>query len=102
LFELFAAGFIDLRRDAPRCATRAGEQPEVSALCRWQSSHGARLTDLSHYSVQIQEERARRLIALLDGTRDRARLQAEWSSFGSAAELEQYLERFAKLRLLVA
>ena len=102
LFELFAAGFIDLRRDAPRCATRAGEQPEVSALCRWQSSHGARLTDLGHYSVQIQEERARRLIALLDGTRDRARLQAEWSSFGSAAELEQYLERFAKLRLLVA
>jgi hypothetical protein len=102
LFELFAAGFIDLRGDAPRCAVRPGERPQVNRLCSWQSSHSVRLTDLGHYPVKLQEERARRLIALLDGTRDRAALLAAWSSYGTAIELDEYLERFAKLRLLVA
>jgi SAM-dependent methyltransferase len=102
LFELFAAGFIDLRRDPPRCALRPGERPQVSPLCRWQSSHSARLTDLCHYPVKIQEERARRLLGLLDGTRDRAALSADWSTDGTANELDEYLERFAKLRLLTA
>lgn len=102
LFELFAAGFIDLRRDAPRCATTPGERPRASAVCRWQSRHGTRLTDLEHHSVRIEEERSRKLLDLLDGTRDRARLRSDWSNFGSASELEQYLERFAKLRLLLA
>jgi hypothetical protein len=101
LFDLFAAGFIDLRRDAPRCAVRAGERPQISALCRWQTTHSAKLTDLCHYPVKIQEERSRRLLALLDGTRDRAQLLSEWSN-GTAEQLEQYLDRFAKLRLLVA
>jgi hypothetical protein len=74
----------------------------VSPLCRWQSSHSARLTDLCHYPVKIQEERARRLLGLLDGTRDRAALSADWSTDGTANELDEYLERFAKLRLLTA
>lgn len=102
LFDLFAAGFIDVRGDAPRCALQPGEHPQISVLCRWQSSHSAKLTDLCHYPVKIQEERARRLIALLDGTRDRTALLADWSSLGTANELNEYLERFAKLRLLVA
>jgi hypothetical protein len=102
LFNLFAAGFIDLRRDAPRCAIRPGAQPQASALCRWQSSHRVLLTDLYHYSVKVQEERSRRLIALLDGTRDRAALVADWAALGTASELDEYLDRFAKLRLLVA
>ncbi|HEX2879190.1 MAG TPA: class I SAM-dependent methyltransferase, partial [Polyangiaceae bacterium] len=102
LFDLFAAGFIDLRRDAPRCAIRPGARPQASALCRWQSSHRTLLTDVYHYSVKVQEERSRRLIALLDGTRDRAALVADWSSFGTAGEIDEYLDRFARLRLLVA
>jgi hypothetical protein len=102
LFDLFAAGFIDLRRDPPRCAIRPGARPQASALCRWQSTHRVLLTDVYHYSVKVQEERSRRLIGLLDGTRDRAALVADWSSFGTASEVDDYLDRFAKLRLLVA
>jgi hypothetical protein len=102
LFELFSSGFIDLRRDPPRHTSSPGERPQASALCRWQGRHGSRLTDLEHHSVRIEEERSRKLLELLDGTRDRTRLQADWSGMGSASEIDQYLERFAKLRLLLA
>ena len=101
VFELVSAGFVDARRTAARCVARAGERPTASALARWQSSRASTLTNQAHYAVQVAEERARALLQLLDGKRERGELGAAWGQ-GTTEELSAYLQRFAKLGLLVA
>ena len=56
------------------------------------------MTTLLHTSVEVGDELGRRLIGLLDGTRDRAALMAELGR--PADELERSLEGLARLGLL--
>jgi hypothetical protein len=76
----------------------AGDRPAVTRLARWQAAQGSRLTNQHHVPVEISSQRPLALLGLLDGTRTRAELLADFSS----AELDECLERFAKLALLVA
>jgi len=101
VFDLVSAGFVDARRTAARCVARAGERPTASALARWQSSRASTLTNQAHYAVQVADDRARALLQLLDGKRERGELGAAWAQ-GTTDELSTYLQRFAKLGLLVA
>ena len=69
------------RRRAP-CAPAAtddqsGDAPRATALARHQARAGETVTNLRHASVRIEDDLGRRLVALLDGTRDRAALTAE-------------------------
>ena len=60
---------------------------------------------LRHRSVHLEDGLGRRLIVLLDGTRDRAALAAEMRPYaGGAVEaaLERSLDGLARLGLLVA
>ena len=83
---------------APALAGTASERPVASALARLQAAEGMRVTTLLHTSVEVGDELGRRLIRLLDGTRDRAALTAELGR--PADELERSLQGLARIGLL--
>jgi hypothetical protein len=103
LLELYSAGFIDVRSTPPRCTSRPSEKPRASELARWQSSRRQSISNQHHFPVNIPDERALALLALLNGQRDREALLRAWAFPGiTAADLKNYLTRLAKLGLLVA
>ena len=94
------AGAIQLHVHVPRLATTPGEWPVASAVARVQLEHGETVTNLRHDAVKLDEEVVRRLLPLLDGTRDLAALAA---SLGEPRDsIEGRVRHLAKLALLVA
>jgi SAM-dependent methyltransferase len=101
----YAANLVSLHASPPRLAHRPGERPAASPLARRQAADGEFVTTLRHRSVRLEDELGRRLVTLLDGTRDRAALAAEMRPYaGDAVEaaLERSLDGLARLGLLVA
>jgi cyclopropane fatty-acyl-phospholipid synthase-like methyltransferase len=74
LLRLAAFRVLYLGSLPPRFATSAGERPTASALAREQARRGSVVTSLRHLVVRLEDERSRRLVLLLDGTRTRADL----------------------------
>jgi cyclopropane fatty-acyl-phospholipid synthase-like methyltransferase len=122
---LYGADLVELRTQRPSFVTAASQRPVVSPLARLQAQDGAFVTTLRHTSAEVKDDLARRLLALLDGTRDRSmllsELQASVASRGlgreevkseptaqqpalkiSLADLEQKLSELARLALLIA
>jgi methyltransferase-like protein/trans-aconitate methyltransferase len=123
LQRLYGATFVELHTYPPRCAREAGARPVASRLARLQVERSSTVTNLRHVSVEIEGALARRLLELLDGTRDRAALLAELSAYAASVEsdgkpsappaevpapaafaeqLEASLARLARLALLAA
>jgi hypothetical protein len=98
LRRAYAANLVQLHVWAPELATSPSERPVASALARLQAAEGTRVTTLRHTSVEVPDELGRRLIGLLDGTRDRAALLGELGR--PADELERSLEGLARIALL--
>jgi hypothetical protein len=104
LLRGYAANLLQLHACPPRLAHRPGERPEASPLARLQAGEGEFVTSLRHRSVRLEDELGRRLVTLLDGTRDRAALAAEMRPHAGAdveAALERSLDGLARLGLLV-
>jgi hypothetical protein len=119
LLATYAAGLIELRIQLPRCALHAGERPVASPVARLEVENGNIVSTLRHVSVTVKDPLSRRLLSLLDGTRDREALQAEMSDFwrsniggkvteGAPAapeelslELDRNLAKMARMGLLV-
>ena len=59
-----------------RAAAEPGTRPMASRLARWQAARGVDLTSLVYTTVRMEEPAARRLLTLLDGTRDRDAIRA--------------------------
>jgi hypothetical protein len=82
----------------------ASERPKASPLARWQARQGPELTSLAYTTVMMEEPAARLLITLLDGTRDRAAIRAEFSERTgvrlSADDLDANLVALGRLFLL--
>ena len=100
LRRAYAANLVRLHVWAPEMTTTPSAHPVASALARLQAAEGTRLTTLRHTSVEVADETGRRLISLLDGTRDRAALLRELGR--PADELERSLEGLARIALLEA
>jgi SAM-dependent methyltransferase len=98
LLRAYAANVVELHVWAPALAAAPPERPLASALARLQAARGTLITNLWHVSVDVPDELGRRLIALLDGTRDRAALLRELER--PADELERSLEGLARIALL--
>jgi len=98
LLRAYAADVVHLHVWAPPIATAASERPRAAAPARLQATRGTRITTLRHAEVDVPDELGRRLIALLDGTRDRAALLRELGR--PADELERSLQGLAALGLL--
>ena len=98
LLQAYAANLVQLHVWTPALATAPSERPVASPLARLQAAEGTRVTNLRHATVEVPDELGRRLITLLDGTRDRAALLAELGR--PAEELESSLAGLAAAALL--
>ena len=70
-----AAGLVQLTTHAPPIAHAPADKPATTALARAQAHAGSdHVTNLKHERIPIADDDGRKLIALLDGTNDRAAL----------------------------
>ena len=73
---LSSIGVVRLRTHATRCVSEPGELPVASAWARHVAIDEANVPNLDHDMVRLDDV-LRRLLPLLDGTRDHAALEAE-------------------------
>ena len=112
LLRSYAANLVALHAHPPRPTTTPGDAPRATALARHQARAGETVTNLRHASVRIEDDLGRRLVTLLDGTRDRAALAGELRTFLTdngrpvpddlAESLDRSLQGLARLALLEA
>jgi SAM-dependent methyltransferase len=112
VLQCYAANLVQLHSTPPPLTTSVSQRPEASPLARHQARSGQFVTNLRHTTVRLEDDLGRRLVALLDGTRDRAQLADELRSFlGETGQdvpepleagLERSLEGIARLALLRA
>jgi SAM-dependent methyltransferase len=105
LLRAYAANLVALHVDPPPLTTTPGERPRTTALVRHQAASGDAVTNLRHTTVRIEDDLGRRLLTLLDGTRDRAALIAELHDVALSEDqlrdgLESSLQGLARLALL--
>jgi SAM-dependent methyltransferase len=74
LWTCMKQGLLELRVHEPTLVSEPGEFPMASPLVRLQIERDVGVTSLTHRPVTVREPSVRRLIPLLDGTRDRAGL----------------------------
>jgi SAM-dependent methyltransferase len=99
LLQAYLARIVMLQGCAPPLASRTGERPLASGLARAQLAAGLpAVSSLLHGNVRLEDELERRLLALLDGTRDHAELAGELAS--PIEEIGDALDRLAVVGLL--
>ena len=107
VMKLYAANFLELHVHTPPFVTEASARPVASALARAQVEHGSTVANLRHASVEVEDEAARQLLLMLDGTRDQELLLLELRQRAKPSEitaesLNVNLRRLGRLALLVA
>ena len=108
LLATYEAGVTELRARPPRCVSTVSRFPAATALARWQVQHGNLITTPRHTTLDVSGDVERRLITLLDGTRDIPALAQQMSSVlnqpldAVAKQLEINLGKLAKTGLLTA
>jgi SAM-dependent methyltransferase len=101
LLQAYLARVVTLLGGTPPLAVEPGERPLASPLARAQHAAGARaVSSLAHENVRLDGDLDPALIALLDGTRDRATLAAALGR--PADEVGAALGRLATVGLLAA
>jgi SAM-dependent methyltransferase len=79
LFTLMISGCVDLHVYSFPCAEEVSARPRASRLARYQAALGRDVTNACHIPVEL-DEIARRLVILLDGTRNLAELARDLAS----------------------
>ena len=106
LLRLFAADFLELCVCPPKFVSTLSERPAASPLVLAQVRAGLSATNLRHASISVDDNAARHLLLMLDGTRDRQQLLAEIRHVAAGevtpAQLERKLDELAKMAVLVA
>lgn len=101
LHQLFRAGIVELRLQAPRCTNRPGEQPLASVLAQRMAGAGESIVNQHQRLVHVADPNARRLLALCNGERTHEQLGAMLSG-EATLDVEALLERLARLALVIA
>jgi SAM-dependent methyltransferase len=112
VLRCYAANLVQLHATPPPLTTSVRERPEASPLARHQARSAQLVTNLRHTSVRLEDDLGRRLVVLLDGTRNRVQLVDELRAFlletgrevpePLETGLERSLEGIARLALLRA
>ena len=69
MYVLACSGIVAFMAWPPFVITEISARPEVSALTRQQAESGPIVTNQLHQAVRLEDERVRRFVQLLDGTR---------------------------------
>jgi SAM-dependent methyltransferase len=103
LAEAFIGGVIDLHSTQASLTSEVAAKPRASRMARILARTRTRIVNLRHESVNLTDADGRRLLTLLDGTRDRGALLRELGPGyeHGAAGLDAMLQAFARLALLV-
>jgi hypothetical protein len=105
LWRLSRADVVKFRVDPMRAVREAGERPLASPVARAQVALGARtLYTLDHVMLDFETPGPRHFLTLLDGTRDRAALAADWaaSDYGHEVSVGDALDQFGRAAMLLA
>jgi SAM-dependent methyltransferase len=81
LLQAAALSYAEIHAGPPPFVTELSDRPRVSALARRQASETTVVTSLSHKSISLEDRLVRRLVLLLDGTRDRAQIEEAMARF---------------------
>ena len=77
LTRAYRAGFLYLQIFPHEVTNVVSERPSVSGLARFLLEHGESATNQLHVSMRFPDPLSRRLVQLLDGTREREMLKRE-------------------------
>jgi hypothetical protein len=106
LLKVYASGLLELHAGPSRFTLEVSERPRAFSLARLQAESGSLVTTLLHTTVGLDDDLGRRLVTLLDGTRNRAAvlkdLEAALNLPLQADDLERSLTGLARLALLEA
>jgi methyltransferase-like protein/trans-aconitate methyltransferase len=81
LARAYRAGFLHLNVFPFKVANQVSERPATSQLVRFQLERGDSATNQVHVSLKFPDLVSRRLVSLLDGTRDQQMLVRELTEF---------------------
>ena len=98
LLKCTAPGAVEFRLTPPRLVAMVSDRPRATALARYQAAAGVPVAGLRHEVVPV-DTLDRRVLRLLDGSRDRGQLLKADTGL-SAESLEESLGRLARLALL--
>ena len=106
LLALISVGFAECHAYGFPCQDSVSQRPRATALARYQAQRSAKLVNVVHAVIDM-DEFGRRLVLLLDGTRDRATLARDIAAGPDpptaeeiVALLPERLQQFAALGLL--
>ncbi len=106
LLHIYASGLLELHVVPSRFTLEASERPRAFSLARIEAESGSLVTTRRHTTVELDDALGRRLVTLLDGTRDRSYLlkdlEAAVNGSLQAEDLERSLTGLARLALLEA
>jgi SAM-dependent methyltransferase/methyltransferase-like protein len=107
LLGLYVRGFVNFRTTRLTCQRKPSHRPKALDFARHQASRRKLVTNRVFVPAPLPE-RARLLLELLDGTRDRGSLFDHWRALVGSLdasldrEFTAYLEHFGRLGLLEA
>jgi SAM-dependent methyltransferase len=101
LGRLITAGMAEAQRSPPAWALEPGERPKASPLVREAIRVAGPASSLRHTTVALDAEPVRAVLALLDGSRDRAALARSLAGRVEAGEIEDILAAAARNALLL-
>ena len=112
LVGCYAAAIIEFQPHEPRFCLSPGDRPMASPVARAQAQRSTYVSNLAHGNARLEDDLVRRLILLLDGTRDREELlrdfRLEVAAIGRPIDgiteerLDAALQRAATMALLVS
>lgn len=109
MLSLAANNLMDFRSYHIPVAQRLSEKPAASSLARLMVRESSLVTTMLHINVKLEDENARQLLELLDGTRGRQELSeatvagAERDSTDERLrKVDGYLDNLYRLGLLIA
>ena len=85
---------IKLHLRQSKAAAVIGEKPKISDFARWQLRDSVDLLTLYNIGISFEDEFTRRLLNLLDGTRNRTEIFSEMRSFAESEEVIKDKENF--------
>ena len=75
MLRCYAANLVGLHVHPPLVSTAPPERPRMSPVARLEAAEGTMLTTARHTHYKLEDDLARRVATLLDGSRDSAALR---------------------------